>query len=147
VRSALWLSLTLALAACSSPGDESACGTRVRVERAGDAAAVLDVCAKLAVTEAERTEGLAKAPSLSESRGLLLVFPVEGEVCIQNGPVSFSIDEVFASDAGDVVAVERQVGAGDATARCHAGVRRVLEVNAGIADSVSVGDRLRLESE
>jgi uncharacterized membrane protein (UPF0127 family) len=141
------IAVGLVVAGCASSDPAESCGVTVRVERASDSTAVLDVCARRAVTEAERIEGLGSTSSLPPSRGLLLEFPVEGEACIQNGPVAFAIDEVFASDAGAIVAVELGVDAGDSTPRCHTGVRRVLEVNAGVASTVSVGDGLRLGNE
>jgi len=147
VKGSVGLALGLALSGCSSPEVADGCGVTLRVERASDSSVVLEVCVRRAVSEAERIEGLGSTPSLPPTRGLLLEYPLEGEACIQNGPVSFAIDEVFASDSGEVVAVERVVAAGDSTPRCHTGVRRVLEVSEGVAGTVAVGDRLTSGSE
>lgn len=96
----------------------------------------------LAETAEERERGLADRASLGPHEGLLIRFPVEGEVCIDNGGVDFAIDVVYARGDGGVVAIERQVAAGDRTSRCHAPVREVLEVAAGNAASARVGDTL-----
>lgn len=144
-RSLLGVACVL-LCSCGGAEEEAACrGASVRVVRPGASAPLVSVCAQVARTEAERTQGLSGRSRLAASEGLLLEFPVEGEACIVNGPVTFGIDVVFANDRGDVVALERAVAAGDATPRCHPGVRRVLEIAEGVADSVAVGDTLRID--
>lgn len=135
---ALWLAFT----GCASDAANECDGTRVRIEHGSGADTALSVCAALAVSEQDRAKGLSGQPPLPDSRGLLLIFPVAGEVCIQNGPVSFAIDVVYAAEDGTVVAVERGFPAGDAVARCHPGVKRVLEVGAAVADGVVTGDVL-----
>jgi len=100
----------------------------------------LEVQAEQAITEEERVQGLSGYASLADDRGMLLVFPVEGEVCIQNGTVAFAIDAVFLDGSGRVVAVEEGVAAGDGTVRCHAPAAYVLEVAAGVAADVQLGD-------
>ncbi len=130
------VAVALALVGCGA--DDPGCdGVRVRVERG--ASTLLDVCAAVRNTEAGRAQGLSGHAPLSKDEGLLLDFPVEGEVCIVNGQVSFDIDVVFASAAGAVGAVET-FSAGDATPRCHAATQQVLEVAAGVASDVQVGD-------
>lgn len=104
---------------------------------------ILDICAEVAATEAERRAGLRGRPPLDPGTGLLLDFPVTGEVCIVNVGVGFAIDAAYAGDDGVITAIERRVPADDATPRCHLGTRQVLEVSAGAFDGVEVGDRLR----
>ncbi|MFO0571750.1 MAG: DUF192 domain-containing protein [Polyangiaceae bacterium] len=142
MRRCLLIAAALSLWACSAD-DEACAGTQVRVTSASTGRVLVDVCAEQADTEAERLQGLAGKSGLDSSHGMLLTFPVEGEVCIQNGSVSFPIDVVYAASDGNVVAVERDVAGGDATPRCHPGTRRVLEVARSVADPVSVGDQLR----
>lgn len=117
-------------------------GVRVVIE--SDEAVVLDVVADVARTADERRQGLRGQPPLAPGAGLLLDFPVEGEVCLFNDGVSFAIDAVYAAADGQVRAVERGIPAGDAGARCHEGVQQVLEVAAGEAGAVSLGDRLQV---
>jgi uncharacterized membrane protein (UPF0127 family) len=95
----------------------------------------------VARTAEERRDGLVGREGLAPSEGLLLEFPVEGEVCIQNGLVSFAVDAVFVDANDHVVAVEA-LPAGDPWVWCHAPVARVLEVAGRAALSVHVGDVL-----
>lgn len=108
--------------------------------RGPDGSLRLQVVADVARTAVARREGLAGRDSLDEGRGLLLVFPTEGEVCIDNAPVDFAIDALFADATGQVVAIERSVPAGDPTPRCHEPVAQVLELADGVALSAQVGD-------
>lgn len=96
----------------------------------------LYVCADIAETAEERRRGLRGRETLAPDEGLLIVFPTEGEVCISNDGVPFSIDVVYADRTDEVIAVEREVPADDPTPRCHAPVERVLEVPAGVATQV-----------
>ena len=97
----------------------------------------LEVSVRRAETAAERMEGL-RGKSLDRGQGLLLVFPVEDELCIANGGVSQSIDAVFIDASATVTHVERAVGAGDGTVRC-ATAQWILEVLAGEATDVDPG--------
>ncbi|MFW5921207.1 MAG: DUF192 domain-containing protein [Polyangiales bacterium] len=128
------LSFALALVAASLAAG-CGCDRFARVVGPDDSER-LHVCAEVAETEEERRRGLKDRDSLAEDEGLLIVFPAEGEVCIVNEGVPFPIDVVYAAEGGEVVAVERDIPAGDSTARCHAPVERVLEVNAGVASRV-----------
>ena len=124
----------------------AACGpdpVRARVERAG--ATVVDVEVELATTADERARGLRGHAPLGDGEGLVIELPQALEVCIVNDGVDFAIDAVYAGDGGDVVALEPAIAAGDATARCHDGVARVLEVAAGVASEVAIGDVLVVE--
>lgn len=102
----------------------------------------LRVVADVARTAEARRAGLAGRNGLDEGHGLLLVFPTEGEVCIDNAPVDFPIDAIFADATGQVVAIERSVPAGDPTPRCHEPVAQVLELADGVALSAQEGDAL-----
>ena len=132
-RAPALLSLAL-VAACSGP--------LARVERAGEVIVELDYLA-VASTEAERRDGLRPYTPLENDSGLLLVFPGPSEVCIANDGVSYAIDVVF-SEAESVTAVELAVPPDDATPRCHR-ADMVLEVQAGVAERVQIGDDFIVE--
>lgn len=102
----------------------------------------LTVQAAVADDEDERTRGLKGVASLPANRGLLIVLPVEGEVCLTNSGVGFPIDAVFAASDGTVVAVERNIPSGDVRLRCQPSTRRILEVNGGAATRVAAGDQM-----
>lgn len=106
----------------------------------------LAVHADLAQDEEARRTGLKGHEPLPPGRGLLIVLPVEGEVCITNEQVSFAIDAIFASGDGFVVATETDIPAGQTTLLCHSNVRHILEVAAGQAAGVTVGDRLIVQT-
>jgi uncharacterized membrane protein (UPF0127 family) len=110
--------------------------------RSPDGTLRLRVEVDFARTAEARREGLAARAGLDDGRGLLLVFPTEGEVCIENAVVGFAIDALFADAAGQVIAIERGIPARDATSRCHQPVAQVLELAGGVALSVQVGDVL-----
>ncbi|MEZ4265622.1 MAG: DUF192 domain-containing protein [Myxococcota bacterium] len=105
-------------------------------------AARLHVRYERATTEQARRDGLGVRPPLAEDEGLLLEFPVEGEVCIHNRPVPYPIDVIFAAADDAVVRDAVSLGAGQATPVCVAGVQRVLEVRQGVGSAVVAGDHL-----
>ncbi len=111
--------------------------------RSPDGTLRLRVEVDFARTAEARREGLAARNGLDDGRGLLLVFPTEGEVCIENAPVGFAIDALFADAAGQVIAIERGIPAGDTTSRCHQPVAQVLEFAGGVA--LSAGGRRAVE--
>lgn len=121
----------------------SACGggSEARV-LAPDGSARLAVRVEIARTEVERRTGLSDRDALAVGEGLVIEFPLEGEACITNAPVVFPIDVVFADETGAVVAVERALAAGDPGSYCYTPVRRALEVSAGVAAEVAIGDAL-----
>jgi uncharacterized membrane protein (UPF0127 family) len=127
--------LALLLAGC---GDAP---LRVRVE-APDGGVALAVTADEAITAAERMAGLAALPPLREGEGLLLEFPVEGEVCLVNEGVAYAIDAVYADSAGRVAAIERAIPPEDSAFHCRPGTRTVLEVLAGAASAVAPDDTM-----
>jgi uncharacterized membrane protein (UPF0127 family) len=127
-------------AACAIAG----CGDaplRVRVE-APDGGVALEVRAGEAITAAERRAGLTAVPPLEIDEGLLLEFPIEGEVCLVNEGVPYAIDAVYVDSSARVVALERAIPADDPTFRCHLATRTVLEVVAGAAAEVALGDTM-----
>ena len=129
VVGAVWLGLSLC--ACADV-------TVVAIE---DGAGVrrLDVEVEVARTEAERRLGLGGRETLPASEGLWMELPIRGEVCIVNETVTFPIDVVFVSD-GAVTDLALGVAAGETAATCRVATH-VLEVAAGVAGSVEVGDR------
>ena len=120
-------------------------GVRVRIERPGSAQAVLEAHCELAVTAEERRQGLRGSDPLLPGQALLMVLPRELEVCIVNDGVTFSIDAIYARNSGSVLAIERDIPANDGTARCHEGVRWIVETAAGEAAEVAAGDELVIE--
>ncbi len=120
-------------------------GAVVRIESATTGEALLVADADRAVTADERMRGLRGRAALAAGEGLLIEIPIATEVCIVNDGVAFAIDAIYASEAGEVIAIEREIAAGDGTPRCVAETRRVLEVSAGAASSVRVGDRMVVE--
>ncbi len=130
-------SLLIALVAfgCGPDCDE------LRIERGSEL--VASFCVTHAVTESERRQGLAGSSGLAPSDALVIEFPLEGDACITNAPVTFAIDIAFAGDDGVVRRIDRSIAAGDATSRCEPATRRVLEARGGALDAVSVGDLLR----
>lgn len=104
----------------------------------------LTVDVETAETATERSEGLSKYQSLGANEGLLLVFPTTGEVCITNQTVAFPIDVLFISADRRVIHIEREVPARDPGPYCRAPTWLVLELGAGTALEVAVGDTLRL---
>ena len=104
----------------------------------------LAFCVTRATTEAERAQGLQGVEELLQAHGLLLVYPITGEVCIFNYGVRFAIDAVFIGRQGEVTGVERNIAPGDETVRCHQDSKYVLEVNAGAAARVPLGGVWRL---
>ncbi len=137
------LAAVLAAAACSGA---AAVDTRVRIERPGLSAPVVDVAVDVATTAEERMRGLRGRDALADGEGLLIEMPaVLDDVCIVNDGVAFDIDAVYADGDGAVIAVATNIVAGDGTPRCEDGVRHVLEVSAGVAAGVEPGDQLVID--
>ena len=132
---------TLLLVTACHPCD----GARVRILDA-QGQARLDVCAEVATSEADRRAGLAGRSSLPAGAGLLMEFPVTGEVCITGEEMRFPIDVVFVSGTGHVAALGA-LGADDPALICEQGIGSVIEVSAGAARDVGVGDAVAVEIE
>ncbi|MBT9555447.1 MAG: DUF192 domain-containing protein [Myxococcales bacterium] len=98
----------------------------------------LSVCVDVALSADERRRGLRGREPLEHGEGLLLRFPVEGEVCLVNDGVTAPVDAVFFDDRGVVTAL-MTLPENDATARCAMPARDVLELKGGAADGLVVG--------
>lgn len=133
--------IALCVLGSSCGAEESANVEQVEVQILGrDGEVRLAVLADVARTAAARSTGLEGRQGLPDDEALLLLFPSETEACIRNSTVSFPIDAVFLSGAGEVVAVERALPAGDGEVVCQAQTAAVLEVAASVADAVVIGD-------
>ena len=77
--------------------------------------------------------------TVGEEEGLLLVFPVTGEVCISQAFVGFPIDAVFIGEDLRVLEVATNIPAGSDSLVCVDAVRYVLEVAATRAAEVEPG--------
>lgn len=131
--------LALALASTS-------CTDELRAEIvSASGVAVLSVTIERATTARARQTGLRGHAPLDAHQGLLIELPVPTEVCIVNDGVRFPIDAVYLDDADAVIAVARDIAAGDATPRCQDAVARVLELAAGVAHAVTLSDALIVE--
>ena len=121
-----WLASGSALACASGE-----CDPRVRVGS-------LDVCVDLATTAAERLQGLRGHAPLGPGEGLLMRFPVEGEVCLVNDGVSFDVDAVLFDGERRVTHIVR-LEADDGAAQCAGPAIHVLEVAGGAASGLIPG--------
>ncbi|WP_428266298.1 DUF192 domain-containing protein [Haliangium sp.] len=131
----------------AGPACPAAAPAPISIERgpgeSGPGELVLAACAELAVTEAERRQGLRGHDPLGSGEALLIVLPDQlDDICVTNDGVSFAIDVVFAAGDGRVTAIEREFPADDGDPRCHDGVRWIVEFAAGAAAAVAVGDSL-----
>ncbi|MCA9582827.1 MAG: DUF192 domain-containing protein [Myxococcales bacterium] len=104
----------------------------------------LEVFVTFARSENERREGLRALPPLGMDEGLLLEFPVTGEVCIDNGGVPYAIDVIFLGDDRHVMDIARNLEANASDPSCVEGTRSVLEVRGGVASAASPGAELHL---
>lgn len=126
-----------------APPPPDAGQTTIRIERSTSGQILLEAHhVELAVTAEERRQGLRGHLPLATGEALVLIFPRELEVCVVNNGVQFAIDAVFAAEDGKILAIEHDIPAADGSARCHQGVRWVVETAAGQAEFVRPGDRL-----
>lgn len=103
---------------------------------------IAEFAVTVAVTAEMRRQGLGALEPLSPGTGLLLTFPVTGEVCVVNAGIPYAIDALYLDPDGTVITIQRSIPALDEAPRCATGVRSVLEVLAGEAADASPGDRL-----
>jgi uncharacterized membrane protein (UPF0127 family) len=129
----------LLLLAASACGDGSAWLT---VTAPAGEPTRLRVRYEVASTAQARRDGLATRPPLAASEGLLLVFPLVGEVCISNAQVDYAIDVVFVGEEDTVLAAPSGLDAFEPGPVCQPSVRRVLELRRGVAATVELGDLL-----
>ncbi len=102
----------------------------------------LEILAEIAASAEERRTGLAKHDSLAADEGLLLVFPAPTRACIRNEAVRFPIDAVFVSAEQRVIAIGRDLPAGDPNTHCQNATAFILELAAGSSQQVRTGDTL-----
>ena len=93
---------------------------------------LVDVPVITATTAAERMAGLGAYPNLPLTVGLVLVFPVEGQVCLTNEPVSYAIDAILANELGEEVGRRCGWPAGSPDVQCWNDVKYVLEMHGGM---------------
>ncbi len=91
---------------------------------------VLELEIAVADTEEARREGLRLHGPLGADEGLLLVFPVEGLVCITNAGVPFPIDVLYVNASGVVTAAEPGLAPDEPGPFCHRAAM-VLELPGG----------------
>lgn len=137
-RGGRWILSLGVVAGCGGCPEPS---EHVSVVRA-DGRAELSVCAAIASSEEDRRRGLMGSAPLEPGGGLLLIVPVDQELCVYNAGVGFPIDVLFADASGFVVGLERAIPAGDERVRCYAHVSQILEVAAGELAPFSAGDAL-----
>jgi len=114
---------TMGILACSEPP----CGSlQEGTLQSSDMADESSFCAYTAITEEERKEGLLAYPPLKDHEALLIIFPIEGEVCITTEELSYAIDVIFINEQGDVVETGCDRGPQDPLL-CVDGVKEVLE--------------------
>jgi len=109
--------------ACS----EEPCGDlrEVQLQMEG-MAETTSLCAHEAITEEERKAGLLAYPPLQDNEALLIVFPMEGEVCITTEKMAYAIDVLFLNEEGLVVESGCDRDATEPIV-CVDGVKEVLE--------------------
>ncbi len=80
--------------------------------------------------EADLRQGLLGRPALLPGEGLLLLFPIETNICIANLEVNYPIEALFLTASGQVIALE-YLEAQAPQPVCHLGTGMVLELPAG----------------
>lgn len=104
----------------------------------------LDV--ELATTDAARTLGLSKRSSLDEGKGMLFIFEPAREVGFWMKDMNFSIDMIFADEAGVITRIYTDVAPNTYPNRFSSGtaIRYVLEVPAGYTtkQGIAVGQKI-----
>lgn len=101
---------------------------------------------ELAVTAQERSRGLMHRESLSQSRGMLFVYPRPGAVGFWMKNTLIPLDMIFLDEAGRVVKVHHEAQPHDQTViRGGGDVKAVLEINGGLARrmGIAAGSEMR----
>ncbi len=104
-----------------------------------------------AITSDEKTRGLSNRPSLAKNSGLLFIFEPAQEQSFWMREMKFNIDIVWIAD-DTVVGIERNVPMPLPNTKLSelplyqppTAVDYVLEVNAGAADEIKIGDTFSL---
>ena len=140
-----WIVLACGSSAGDSAGDPASALQAGESEvRIGDFA----IRAELAVTAAERSQGLSDRETLARDAGMLFVYDAETTPSFTMRRMRFPLDFIWISAAGRVVDLTEDVPPPAAPGREVSGltpvspVQYVLEVNAGLVEEagISVGD-------
>jgi len=154
-RSYLWLegaSLILAivilLSAASCRHDNLSSGNRQLITMPNGKQITL---VGIADDEAERAQGLSGHEQLAANEGMWFVFDREGYYPFWMKDMKFSLDIIWLNDDYQIVDMERYVppvtGVTNLPQYQNATpAKYVLEVNAGVSEGLSVGDKLNLIS-
>jgi uncharacterized protein len=106
------------------------------------------VTAELAQSDEARKTGLSGRASLPEGRGMLFVFPEEGNWGIWMKEMNFPIDIMWADSEGKIVAMQSNISPETYPTSFYPNndTRYVLEVPAGFAakNSIKAGDSISL---
>ncbi len=96
----------------------------------------------IASTPAEITQGLSGVLSIPASTGVLFDLSVNySEILINMSQMLFALDIVFINSTGGVIGILRNVQPGvDVNFSDVSGARYFLEMNAGEAAGISIGD-------
>jgi len=103
--------------------------------------------AETALTTAQHTQGLSERQSLAAGAGMLFVFSPEEEVSFWMHKMQFPLDMIFIAN-GKVIAIERNTPVPNSSIdpdklprySPNQPVSHVLEINAGEASYIKVGD-------
>lgn len=97
--------------------------------------------AQVALSFSEITTGLSGISSILPNTGMLFDLRMNlSSIPINMSGMLFPLDIVFISEEGSIVGVLQNVQPGESAVYSGAGARLFLEVNAGEADGVAVGD-------
>lgn len=116
----------LLLVATGGCGDDQTAQRGALVDASGQVQ--LELAITVADTEYERQEGLRLYGPLAKNAALLLVFPIETQVCITNAGVPFPIDVLFLSASRQVLAAQEHIPADATGPYCHPNTAMVLEL-------------------
>jgi uncharacterized membrane protein (UPF0127 family) len=118
----------LVLAGIAGCGQDPLPSQRGRLlDAEGNAALELDIA--VAETEYQRQEGLRLYGPLADGEALLLIFPAETTVCINNAGVPFPIDVLYLSADRRVIAAELDIPPNAKGPYCHPKTQLALELN------------------
>lgn len=103
--------------------------------------------AEVADTEDERMRGLSNRDSLPQNRGMLFVFPEEGQWGFWMKDTRIPLDMIWAAADGTIVTIAKNVRPESYPAiyKPVAPARYVLEVNAGFAEAHALAEGMQLQ--
>lgn len=106
-----------------------------------------EISVEIVASDEDRMRGLSGRTSLSESEGLLFIFPSSARHGIWMKDMNFSIDIIWLDESGRVVDVKKGATPESypETFRPRAEALYVLEVNAGVVENagVQIGDTVQ----